>query len=298
MTRSVLPAIVGGTLVLSLGLSWCRGCRAVDEQELELAATAVRESFRAGDLIVVEPHTLVRPRQRLGDLPLVEPVKLAPDDLLGVQRVHLLETGAIGSDRSSRRVLESIGKMTAEELYGGVRVSTFELAGRPLIFDLRAEVERARVTARYPDGQELPCDRYSDGRWACPRDSAWSWVGRAGRAIDDQPRECVWMHPLHAGGVLRIELPRLPLDEDAELVAHFGFTLDASNRAAAPVRVALRAGDDTSLAEETFSVQPGWRPLRRALAKDVTQPLRLELTTTNNGAAHFCGSLLVLGGEE
>jgi len=295
MTRPALPAGVGGTLLLSLSLSWCRECHVAEEHDLDAAAALVRGSFRAGDVIVVEPHTQVGPRQRLGDLPLREPLTLVADDLVGVSRVHLIDTGAVGSDGSSRNVLESAGAATAEQRFGRVRVTTFELSARPLLFDLRAEIERARVSAHYPDGQELPCDGYKDGRWTCPRDPGWSWVGRAVRAIDNQPRDCVWMHPVRAGGELRIELPRLPLGEGAEVVADFGFTMDASARAAAPVRVRLMAADDV-LVEQMFPVQVGWRPLRVALPPAVKQPLRLELTTTNNGVSHFCGALRVVGG--
>ena len=39
MTRSALPAVVGGTLLLSLGLSWCRTCGVAGEHDLDAAAT-------------------------------------------------------------------------------------------------------------------------------------------------------------------------------------------------------------------------------------------------------------------
>ena len=44
MTRPVLPAVVGGTLALSLGLSWCRTCQAPAEADLQ---TALREALAA-----------------------------------------------------------------------------------------------------------------------------------------------------------------------------------------------------------------------------------------------------------
>jgi hypothetical protein len=295
MMRATLPALIGGTLLLSLGLSWCRVARVPADSDLDAAAAHVRRVYRAGDLILVEPHTQVGPRRRLGDLPLREPRSLAVADLVGIDRIHLVETGAVGSDQISRSVLAVHGTATGEAAFGQVRVTTFDLEAREVLFDLAAAVAQLTVIASYPDGDVRACERFADRRWTCPRDPDWSWVGPTIRAMDDQPRECVWMHPLRAGGVLRIELPPITLDGDAEVVAHFGFTLDAARRAAAPVDVRLLAGDEL-LVQQRFPVQPGWVPLRAPLAREATQPLALELRTRNNGAAHFCGALRVVGG--
>ncbi|MFU8806186.1 MAG: hypothetical protein ACNA8W_20410, partial [Bradymonadaceae bacterium] len=58
-----------------------------------------------------------------------------------------------------------------------------------------------------------------DGRreqWHCGRRDNTLYVGSALLEIDDDPRRCIWAHPV-SGQVLRVEFPDVPLDHTLRL---------------------------------------------------------------------------------
>ncbi len=289
--RATFAVILALTLVASVVLSLWRQAKVVADADLDAAAAYVRGDHADGDLIVVEPAYIVGVRRRLGDLPLWEPRHLVARDLVGFSRVHLVEIDTIGFDGVLAGPLSRFAAQESTQSFGAVRVATFLLPeqGR-VVFDLRDEIKNIQVIARYPDGVELPCDRIDRGRRVCPRDSEWSYIGPRTVDIDNQPRECVWMHPIGAGGTLRIETPQIV--GLGTIHAAFGFTREASGRAAAPVTVRLLSGDK-QLGSRTIPVELGWQRMVAELGGD-SGVVAIELETQNNGAAHFCGSLLVV----
>jgi hypothetical protein len=296
MLRRWPLSLVVLTLVASAALQLWRLARVSDEAELAAAAAIVRREFRAGDLIVVEPPWMVGPRRLLGDLPLIEPRRIAPDDLLGVDRVWLLQLASIGGDLGVGTALAGLGTTVSTRETSRVHLRLVDLtANGRIVFDLRAGLEAASVIARYPDGVEARCERFELDRWVCPRDPGWNYVGRETLDIDGQPRACVWLHPIAAGGTLTVELPALPALVGARLEGAFGFTSDAAQRAAAPVKVSVRRGE-VVLAERSFPVEPGWRRWRVPIPAGSGR-LAVVLSSANNGAAHFCGELRVVEEE-
>ena len=288
-----LPAVVLLAITVSLIGSGVRRGHLVADADLESAAAAVRARFQAGDVIVVSPAYMGGPRARLGDLPLLEANPLSPEDLEGFTRVHLLSLDAIGARDTSRSLLASIAKAGEDLEWGGVRLTTFTLAAvwRER-FDLRRQIRDVRVTARYADGTRAGCDRFDLDRWLCPRDPGWSWVGSTTLAVDEQPRDCVWMHPLPAGGVLSIALPTLGDLEGRRLRVDYGFALEAARRARAPVSLRVLQGSETLLAA-TAPVAVGWH--RSAIELQAADaPLVIEVETQDNGASHFCAELHIL----
>lgn len=291
MARFIFPVIVTTSLVASLLLSVWRLAHTVDDADLDAAAAAVRRNFRVGDLIIVEPRALVGPRQRLGDLPLWEPRSLNAEDVRQYRRVHLMRVDAIGLDDGAASVLATVGSEIDAQSFGGVELRTYVLAGGDrVLFDLRSEIDRVRVVARYADGVESTCERWDGNRWVCPRNPGWNYVGRKTLDIDDQPRDCVWMHPLPKGGTLRIELP--PIEGGAAITGGYGFPFGSARRARAPVRVRVLRGDSVVL---SFRHAPrrGWERYRQELSTS-DAALAIELTTDNNGVSHFCMSFQIV----
>jgi hypothetical protein len=292
MTRSFYPAVIILAVVASLGLSARRLAYSPDERDLDAAAAAVRAAWKPGDVVIVEPRYIAGPRQRLGDLALIEPRTLAREDLRRFGRAHLVTVDAIGRGEAFAPLLAELGRQTLDAEYGGVRVRRFDLlAPDRVLFDIWESIGELRVTARYPDGVEAGCGRFERDRWICPRDPAWSYVGRKIIDVDGQPRACVWMHPLHAGGTLRVELPALRYAIAA--AGGYGFSFDAAHRAAAPVSVRIFSGG-TVIHEARHPVRPGWATWRAPVASG---PVAIEVTSRNNGAAHFCTALRLIGGE-
>lgn len=292
MGRSLYSVAVIAAVVASVGLSARRLAHSPDERDLDAAADAVRAAWMPGDLIIVEPRTIVGPRLRLGDLDLIEPRTLSREDLSRFRRAHLISVGALGMGASLATAIAGIGRQTADASYGGVRVRRFDLPPPDrVIFDAWQEIGALRVVARYPDGVESVCQRFDADRWICPRDPAWSYVGRKIIDVDGQPRVCLWMHPLRAGGTLRVELPAR--QDATDVAGGYGFTFDAATRAAAPVTVRVLAGE-TVVYKARHEVRPGWATWRVPL---VSGPVAVEVTSANNGAAHFCMALRLIGGQ-
>ncbi len=295
MKRRLSLIAVGLSIAASLLLSAWRITSIVPEASLDAAAVVVRERFHDGDLIIVEPWPQVGPRLRLGDLPLLEPKALHRDDLVGFRRALLLELDTIGASGRSHDLLTEIATGEAVDAWPDLRLTTFVLrAPVRVLFDLHREIDRVRVTARYPGGEAEPCDRFRRDRWSCPRNPDWSYVGREIRDIGNEPRTCVWLHPLHRGGELTVELP-------PELVVHtpgafvlggYGFTDHAARAAQAPVELRIEAGAETLL-DVAHPVSTGWQRYRAALPPD-HGPLRISVRSENNGVAHFCFALRVM----
>ena len=293
MGRFFFPALVGAAIFASLGLSGRRLSHQIAESDLDAAAALVRESFAQGDLVVVEPPYMVGPRQRLGDLPLIEPHKLVPEDLVGVTRVRLVSLDVIGAQPDLAVMLDHLGSLEADQAFGGVTVRTYVLASTTRVaLDLRAVVKDLRVTVRYADGVEAACSIWDRDRWTCPRDPSWSYVGRETLNIDSEARDCVWMHPVPATGVLRIELPVVEGVRLTGLAGGLGFALEAANRVKSPVHVAIWVGNELVL---TRDHAPGveWERFNEPLLSSA-QPIRIEVSTKDNGASHFCMGLKLL----
>ncbi|MBI3178607.1 MAG: hypothetical protein HYZ27_03040 [Deltaproteobacteria bacterium] len=287
MSRTALPLFVLVTLVASPLLSTWRTSQVASPAALDAVEVSVRRAFRDGDLVLAEPHYLGYARMRLGDLPLWEPRHVVADDLATFRRVHVLSFAGWEKFPELLRLLRLRQGRSLEgrrkPFQHSITHTTFDLATpERVVFDLRRDIEQVRVVSRYPDGTEAVCDRFDRDRWLCPRDFTWSYVGRETLDIDHQPRECVWMHPLARGGVLRVELPAVAA---SNVLGGFGFTRDASRRASAPVHVRLVAGDEEVFAS-THPVVLGWRHFQANVPTSV--PLFLEVTTTHNGASHFC----------
>ena len=284
MGRLFFPALVISAVLASVILSGWR---------LRHQVAEVRATFETGDLIVVEPPYIVGPRQRLGDLPLVEPKTLSPDDLVGFSRVLLLHLDVIGAKDGYRRLLTELGSLEAEQHWGLIGLTIYRLTNpAKILFDMRAEVPRLKVSVRDGDGTEAACDKFDRDRWVCPRDPGWSYVGRETLDIDGEPRECVWMHPMPAGGVLQVELPAITGAASRVLVGGYGFAREAAERVHAPVQVEI-----THSHERVFSGahQPGVGFERfRAPFSSGDGPIDIAVTTNDNGASHFCMALKVV----
>jgi len=283
-------------VVASLVLSAVRLSYLVPESSLDTLSEAVRRDFREGDLLLVVPAHAVGVRQRLGDLPLYEPRHFSPDLLDGCRRVHLIELAMRGVDHTLYDELAARAEAVAERSFPGARTTTFRLrAPTRVVFDLRRDIEQLTVVAEYHDENPTLCDRFDRDRWTCPGKPGWNHVGRAIHDVQDELRECVWMHPITAGGKLRITLPPRPENGTLQLRGGFGFTRYAADNAAAPVRVRLFAGEQRIIDIE-HPVGHTWHRIDQPFAA-TSEPLTLQLESDNNGAAHFCMALRWVEGE-
>jgi len=282
-------------IVLSLGLSARRLAHVISEDVLDEAAAAIREDFQTGDLILFGPHTMSGPRTRLGDLPCHSPrvptAELLGEITLGYRRAQVLELNVLGATGLTEKA-ESLGSVTKSQTWPGVRWTTVLLGDGPrLLFDLHQHLAQVTVTARYADGTQKLCNKRKGKRWLCPRDPSWSYVGPEILDIGDEARRCVWLHPLDKNGVLTVQLPPLR-GVGLELHAGFGFTRHAARAARSPVQVRISSGK-IELWRGQIQPNHSWQRARAVLPENAP-PVRLELWTPHNGAAHLCGNVRVV----
>lgn len=303
---SVPLSLVCFALVLAAAGTTRRLAHRISDASLDEVAAQVRAAYRPGDRIVVHPAHAIGPRLRLGDLDLIETDAPSVDELARARRVHWLELDMLGADPGAREIVHALGTVTQALERGGLRWETIDVAApRRVLFDLAESVAGLRVTARYPDGVVAACDRFASGaRWLCPRDPEWNYVGREILTLGREPRRCVWAHPVAGGGSLTLELPTLARSSAAQVVVGGGFTLHGSRWARAPVKVHVREGERL-VATHTQPVDGKWRVTRAGLAAkadasaptpvdaQAPPPLSVEITTSYNGAAHFCLSVVV-----
>jgi hypothetical protein len=293
LRRLALPALLALAALGSLALSAARHARAPVDADLDDLARAVRVGFARGDVVVATPPWLVGAQARLGDLPYLSPRTLAAADLRGYRRVWLFEQA--GPDALARETLAGVGSAREVATAGRAHLSLFTLHEPEVAtFDLWRDLESAHVLARYAPGEPWQaCDRFAHDRWSCPREPEWSYVGREVRQLGNEPRTCVWAHPLLPGGTLRIELPAAAAGRNVRLA--YGFLDDVVWRVRTPVSLRLLAGDEVLYRGER-QAEAGVGRASLALPRGAGA-IALELSTTYNHGAHFCVELSLLTPE-
>ena len=272
--------------VASLGLSLARCAHVAAQADFETVATAVRQAYREGDLVVVVPFHQGTPRGLLGDLPLQELRRVEPEVLRMQARLLLVEIDAVGGG-GLRAELEALGEVSPLASAGRVHASVIKVH-EPLTptFELRRGLADVQVTAAYGGPEPVACSRWNGSRWSCPRDSEWNWVGRATLNLEDGPRACVWMHPLNGGRELSLTLPDAP---GASLLLGHGFVLSAATRA--PVQIEVRRGGE-KLFDGEVRPRSGWE--YDSVELTGSGPIVITVKSRDNGGAHFCANAWVL----
>jgi hypothetical protein len=181
-TAVILAALVALLAVVETGAALTARARVAPATDWEAAAAEVRAGFAAGDLIVFAPAWADQVgRAHLGDLVTVEMAGRADADRYG--RVWEV------SIRGARAPETATARRVRETRHGKVRVALYEKPAAPIIWDLTAHADAARVTqtpgTAAPDGaNESPCYGDVGNGWRCPG----SRIERRTLEIDYRPR--------------------------------------------------------------------------------------------------------------
>ncbi|MEZ0310632.1 MAG: hypothetical protein ACAI38_02600 [Myxococcota bacterium] len=283
MRSHLVPLLVA--LVASVVLSVARCAHVAAQADFETVAAAVRSAYREGDLIVVTPFHQATPRTLLGDLPLIEPRRVEPQVLRMHPRLLVVAVDAVGALREELEALGSVAPVASAGRVHAVAVTVREPVQPTLA--LRERLADVQVLAHYGGTEPTACSRWNGSRWSCPRDSEWSWVGRATLNLEDGPRACVWMHPLNGGRELTLTLPET---SGSRLLLGHGFVLSAATRA--PVQVEVRRGEAKLFSGEVMP-RTGWEYDVVDLDRG-SGPIVLAVKSRDNGGAHFCADAWVL----
>lgn len=292
MFARLAALVVVLSLVVSLVLTGVRLVHQVVPRSLRAMGEDIRARWQPNDVVVTTPAHQVGVLVELGDLDPLQPKRLVWDDIAHHSRVHLVILDALGVDGALEREIARHADLVFEREWPGVKVQTFSVRRehhRPIIFDAWTQFAQLDVRATYPDGERARCDHFAGDRWLCPRDPHWSYVGPRILAIDDEPRRCLWMHPLAAGGSLEVFLPGTSW-AGSEIALGTGFARSGVAAARAPVQVTLTLDAQPLVAIEQ-PVSSTWRRAAVPIGRDGL--LGVTVRTADNAAAHVCVSLTV-----
>lgn len=274
--------------VLSAGLSvyqFVQNKRTI--HDWQRVGKIVHQQFERGDAVVLSAPYEMSVQKELGNLPFFYAKAMDPIEIGHYSRIWWLgpHERRPGSEIQSRLIADK------EKQFVDLPIELFFVRDfHRAHFDLRRDIQSAKVTAFYETNSGTACDRFDRSRWICPRDAEWSWVGAKTAVIGGTPKDVVWVHPLPSGQVLQIELPIFT--QTRVISGGYGYTDDASRRAAADAELTLMAGAEI-LWKKTILREQGWHSFSTTTTS--TEPVKLLLATPNNGAAHVCLNVFLSG---
>lgn len=292
MGAPLSPRLAAGALAVALGLGlhgagfWLLRDRGPSRAALEAAARHVRDHHQPGDAIFLWPPWATEIRELLGDLePLAVPAPRL-EDLEAHPRVQVVSL----SGREDGTGLHAAGhQREARERFSGVVVDRYRITGTAVpIWRALDALPTAKVFLERPSGQLERCDQWQvsgpSGRWVCPRDGAWMYIGGEYHRMGEHNRRCLWAHPPKEGRIV-VRFPNVPLA--GRVVGFGGHTLNASKRARAPVHldVKVSGGEEQRF---TFELSDTWRPFRLAAPAAGTATVSFAVSSPDDGANHFC----------
>jgi hypothetical protein len=251
------------------------------------AAELLEREARAGDAVALSPWWAERARQLLPErFPVLARPSLADDDLVGVERVWLLDQPASPGHRDALRAeLERRAAPAAPTGKAGrIELTPFALrsATLPLAFlpDLLATATVAVGT--------LPCRPDAGLTFRCPA-PPFVVVATQVRELAFAPRRCIYAHPSpDRAAPLTVTFGRVPLGR--RLRGHTGIAGEAAWWGEAPVRLAIRVDGEEVGAFDEPPGQPGWHAFEVDTARFGGRPADLSFTVTaaDVRARHFC----------
>ena len=253
VARARLEVVLGMTLILA-GIVSAAMYRWVfvdptSQSDWEDAAAWIAERADSNDAVRLEPHwhgpglVALEPVGPLIDrtrAPLAEDLYDREEIFVAAQ--HDRVQNALDALPFAAEVVEQASFSTVT----ATRVAVPELG---INWELYQNLEHARVS-RVKGDSVTQCDKWDkrQRRWDCVPRNKWLYVGAVMREMGDEPRRCVWAHPLRPGGTLRIEFEPAP----AQTVRiRAGFDLYAS-RHDANGEVLLQAFVANKLVQEKY----------------------------------------------
>ena len=221
----VVVLLAAGSLRYNLGPSSVSPA-ALDWSE---AAESIREGWRPGDAVRVEPFWLrgsaglLLDRLREGERTVPFDRSVPNDPMFNAKYERLWVLSAFGvSERRGlpfQAVLEG-----SQELEGGLVLQRYRLPPSPIRVDLLSRLKEAVVERWVGDEEPRTCEWRQDHH-NCGANS-WENVLVAVKEVARSPRRCVLLHPYPDRGTVRLTFPDVRLGHS--LLVRSGFTLDAA----------------------------------------------------------------------
>ncbi|MBN2360165.1 MAG: hypothetical protein JXR83_12005 [Deltaproteobacteria bacterium] len=280
-------AILAIAIAWSLAVRACRGDAAVEAGAVEQLAQQL-DQRAGGRTVVIHPpwrddvaSQLRQQRPKL-DVRLAAPLQAGlPTGSLALVRVGWSPgPGAFGDLAPSDRF--AVGDLRVE-LYGGGAAG---VAGRAAGSLLLADVAALRVRVEV-GGRTIQCSDLdpSGPTHRCPTLPEWNHVGPHELVIGGQPRRCLWAHPISGGRVI-IEAP-WPLTANRIKVSYGLADSAVGAPDGQPVTLEVFAGE-RKLGGVVQPNQFGYGELTVPLGEPASERLAFVVSTTHDGARHFC----------
>ena len=284
-------ALLGSVLFGAYGLGfWLLRDRGPNPGQHAEAAAAIRAAFRPGDRIFLLPSYATEAREYLGDLAPVAVKEPLAEDLEPYERVWIY--ALFDAQRQQAAAFDAAGhrRVQSQRFGGGIVVDLYELTGprMEVVWNALTALPTATVVHERSEGRREPCARWhagaGAGRWVCPRDSSWFYVGAEYHRMGERVRRCLWAHPPREG---RLVVRFFDVPWTGSLVGRAGHTLTASKRARAPIHLDVTVADE---AEQrfVFELEDTWRPFRLRTPLIGTGTVSFAISSPDNGANHFC----------
>ena len=268
---------------LSLAAQVWQAGSAPSGQDLECAATTIRQAWTEGDVVRFDPLWAHAAWPNIKDLAVQELPADDPDRTWPHRRLWVIASASA----RGRTHWPTQWRLEGTTQCGGAQVVRLALPerGAPLydfmdhFRDLKMSVvmdgpgERVRLPAGPWMNQDPPrykCGVFLRDRHSCVPGHGWNWVGRIARDVDDVVRSGLWAHPPVGGHKLDLTYDDVPMGGTLEVEG--GLTL-----------AAVRAATGTPLHFEVYV--GGERLLDRVVAVDEKGWLRWRIDTSK-----FAGS--------
>lgn len=141
--------------------------------------------------------------------------------------------------------------------FGTVSAHKLKVPASPFSWEMYDELGSVRVS-RVKGGEVEVCDRWSprEGRWDCAQRNQWLYVGREEREVGDDPRQCIWAHPLDGGRTLRLEVDVPPAKK---IRIRDSFDLRAARLGGADALMQVFVGDELQLEDRVKGNDHDWQ---------------------------------------
>lgn len=194
------------------------------------------------------------------------------EDLYQADHVLLLSQ----SDRLDQALsaLPFDARPSATESFETVTAAIVDVPEPPFTWELYDDLAHAHVSRVV--GEEVEsCDRWNahTKRWDCAKQSRWTYVGQEEREVGDDPRRCVWAHPLDRGRTLRIEAD---VPASRAIRVRDSFDLRAARLGGADVLVQIFVDDQLKVEDRVAGNDDDWEA-HDIDVSDIDGPVRLRI---------------------
>lgn len=292
---AVFFSLIAGLFGLQGVGYWALRSRGPDADEHRAASARLRAE-RAGrdEPIFLLPDYATEARTWLGDLDTRAVRHPELEDLEPYDAIWLYALDDAAAPSVDR--LQRAGHTATSIQMGDVELVRVELSGprARVRWSATASIARARVEHEHPGRANEACRRWQaepgGGRWVCPHDGDWFYVGAEWHRMGERPRWCLWAHPPSEGRVW-VHFEGVP--RGTSLVGHGGHTLNSSRHAHAEVNLDVRI-DEGPEQRFVFELEDTWRPYRMKVPVATSSrgadrmDLSFAISSPHNGANHFC----------